>query len=84
MDTIEEIKRFVVAEFVPDITVADLDTDYDLVAGGVIDSLGFLKVLAWLEDRFELDSDAVELDPDRFRSVGAIAALVEDARVKAS
>ncbi|GAA4238446.1 hypothetical protein GCM10022254_54430 [Actinomadura meridiana] len=84
MDTIEEIKRFVIAEFVPDITVADLDTDYDLVAGGVIDSLGFLKVLAWLEDRFELDSDAVELEPDHFRSVGAIAALVDDARVKAS
>jgi acyl carrier protein len=66
------IRSFIIAEFLPDVPAETLATDYDLMAGGVIDSLGVLKLLAWLEDRFELAVDDVELDPDSFRSVDAI------------
>ena len=75
MSHIETIKQFVIDEFLPDVTGADLTTDYDLVATGVIDSLGLLKLIAWLEERFELPIDDLELEPDSFRTIDAIDAF---------
>jgi len=42
----------------------------------VIDSLGLLKLIAWLEERFELPIDDIELDPDSFRTIDAIDAFI--------
>ncbi|HEX6358868.1 phosphopantetheine-binding protein [Actinophytocola sp.] len=76
MSNIDVITAFVVEEFLPGSAPADLPADYDLLATGVVDSLGLLKVIAWLEDRFELAIDDLELEPDSFRSVSAIDAFV--------
>lgn len=80
MDYTREITKFIVEEFVPDISTEDLAADYDLLAGGVIDSLGLLKVIAWLEDRFELAVDDIDLEPDSFRTIAAINAFVNQVR----
>ncbi|MCE7081103.1 phosphopantetheine-binding protein [Streptomyces sp. ST2-7A] len=76
------IKRFLVDEFLPDTEPADLDPDYDLTAGGVVDSLGLLKIIAWLEHRFDLVADELELDPESFRTVRAIDAFVRHAAAR--
>lgn len=83
IDYTQTIKRFIVDEFMPDVPVEQLDADYDLLAGGVIDSLGLLQVIAWLEDRFEGVLDDAEIGPESFRSVNAIHALVEQIRPQA-
>lgn len=80
MNNISTISAFVVDEFLPGTEPSDLPADYDLVATGVVDSLGLLKVIAWLEDRFELAIDDLELDPDSFRTVAAIDAFVARAK----
>lgn len=74
------IKRFVLDEFLPDVAESQLEDDYDLVANGVIDSLGLLKLIAWLADSFQLPVDDLELDPDNFRSVDRIAAFIASAQ----
>jgi acyl carrier protein len=79
MSHADSIKQFVIDEFLPDVSVSELDADHDLLADGVIDSLGLLKLIAWLEDRFELSVDDTALDPDNFRTVTAIDAFVEQA-----
>lgn len=73
------ITQFVVEEFLPDLRPGELAADLDLVEAGVIDSLGLLKVIAWLEDRFGICADDVELAPENFRSVEAIDAFVVQA-----
>jgi acyl carrier protein len=45
-----------------------------------VDSLGLLKVVAWLEDEFDIGVDDSELGPDSFRTVAAIKAYVDSAR----
>jgi acyl carrier protein len=79
MSNTRTIKRFVLDEFLPDLTENQLATDYDLVDGGVIDSLGLLKLIAWLEQRFGVAVDDVELDPDSFRTIDAIDAFIASA-----
>jgi acyl carrier protein len=75
----QAIKEFLVSEFLPDVPAGELGDDDDLLEGGVIDSLGLLKVIAWLEDRYGINTDDVDLDPESFQSVAAIEAFVADA-----
>ncbi|MFF3291999.1 acyl carrier protein [Streptomyces sp. NPDC003023] len=75
----QAIKEFLVGEFLPDLSAGDLADHDDLLEGGVIDSLGLLKVIAWLEDRYGINTDEVDLDPESFKSVADIEAFVENA-----
>jgi len=79
-ETTAKIKQFIVDEFMPDVPVEDLEDDFDLLTGGVVDSLGLLKVVAWLEDEFDIGVDDSELGPDSFRTVAQIKAFVDQAR----
>jgi acyl carrier protein len=80
MNHTQTITKFLVDEFLPDIPAESLAADYDLLAGGVIDSLGLLKVIAWLEDRFDVVVDDIEIEPDNFRTITAMTAFVRSAR----
>jgi acyl carrier protein len=79
-ETTAKIKQFIVEEFMPDVPAEELEDDFDLLTGGVVDSLGLLKVVAWLEDEFDISVDDSELGPDSFRTVVAIKAYVDQAR----
>ncbi|MFD4245025.1 acyl carrier protein [Streptomyces sp. IBSNAI002] len=77
------IKSFLIQEFIPDVQASELATDYDLLANGVVDSLGLLKLIAWVETEFDVVVDDAALDPDNFRSIDAIDAFVARASVPA-
>jgi acyl carrier protein len=79
MNHIQTITQFLVDEFLPDVPAESLAADYDLLAGGVIDSLGLLKVIAWLEDRFGVVVEDLEIAPDNFRTVADMDAFVQRA-----
>jgi acyl carrier protein len=74
-----KIKQFIVEEFMPDVPAEELDSNFDLLTGGVVDSLGLLKVVAWLEEEFDVAVDESELGPDSFRTVAAIKEYVDQA-----
>lgn len=76
MSHTDTIRDFVVEEFLPDVGPGGLAADYDLLANGVVDSLGLLKLIAWVEDRFAVVIGDDDLDPENFRSVAAIDAFV--------
>lgn len=80
MSNTATIKQFLIEEFLPDLTQDQLADDQDLLSSGAIDSLGLLKLIAWVEDRFGLAVDDTDLDPNNFRSVTAIDAFVAHAR----
>ncbi|WP_105971362.1 acyl carrier protein [Streptomyces geranii] len=71
------LKAWIVQQFVPDITPADLDDDYDLIDSGVVDSLRLLRLISWVCDANGIPLDEVPITPDNFRSVNAIRAFVE-------
>ncbi|MFH8472621.1 phosphopantetheine-binding protein [Streptomyces sp. NPDC018000] len=74
----EEIARFVIDHFLDD-DADGLDAEQDLLAEGVIDSLGVLHVSAWLEKRYGVTLPYDELSPRNFRSVRAIREAAERA-----
>jgi acyl carrier protein len=80
MNTETIVKQFIVDEFAPDIDPDQLDPDYDLLDGAIIDSLALLTVVAWIEDRFAVPVDAGEIGEDDLRSVRAVCSLIDGIR----
>jgi len=81
MSHITTIRRFLVEAFLPDVHESEVADDLDLIENGVIDSLGLLQVIAWLESRFQVSIDVADMVPENFCSVGAIAALLSQAQM---
>lgn len=77
MNTTTLITTFITDQYLPGTSPAELDADYDLLANGIIDSLGLLRLIDWLQGEFTLDIDDKDLTPDAFRSVSAICSFVE-------
>ncbi len=77
MSRLSAIKDLIVTNFAPDIVADDLPDDYELLANGVVDSLGVVKLVGLLEQRFALDLDIADLTPDAFRSAQAIDSFID-------
>jgi acyl carrier protein len=52
------------------------DTTLNLVEAGVIDSVGILEMVVFLEDAFGVTVDQESLNPENFSSVSSIAGFV--------
>ena len=72
-----EMRVFVEESFLymhPDLELADGE---DLLAKGVIDSLGFVELVEEVQARYGLAVQDVEITEDNFGSIDAIVAFVE-------
>lgn len=76
MTNITAVREFISIEFAPDIAPGDLPPDLDLIQSGIIDSLGILKLIAFLEDEFGLTIALEELDAELYKSLDSISALI--------
>ena len=84
MDEKPKIREFLVEEFMPDMSPDELDDDFDLQTGGAVDSLGLLKLVAWLESEYGISVDESELGPESLRTVDAINDFINERRETAN
>jgi acyl carrier protein len=61
-----------------------LDPDEDLLARGIIDSLGVLKVIVALENMFGIEVMDEDVVPENFQSLNCLAKFVEQKRSTAA
>lgn len=76
MRTIEILKQFITEEFFPDGDANDLKEDQSLLESGIIDSLGIMKLLIFIEEKFQLKVSDKELIPENFETLSTIAKLI--------
>jgi acyl carrier protein len=72
-----DMREFVEESFLymhPDLELTD---DEDLLAKGVIDSLGFVELVEEVQSRYALSVQDVEITEQNFGSINAIASFVE-------
>ena len=53
-----------------------------MTESGIIDSLGVMTLLSFLDEKFSIQVSGDDLVPENFASISAIAALVERQKVK--
>ena len=77
MNTRDTVREFIAVEILHDALTNPL-TDQDLlIESGIIDSLGIMTLLTFLEDKFSIQIPSEDLMPENFSSISSIAALVD-------
>jgi acyl carrier protein len=81
-DVRTEMRTFIEENFLyldPD---ADLADDQELLAAGIVDSLGFVELVEEVEARYAVGVQDVEITEENFGSVAAIVSYVERKRAE--
>ena len=71
------IKEFIITEVNPDLGLTTLDDDEPLIESGIVDSLGVLKIMSFLDEAFGIDLSSGEIRLENFKDVKTICAVVE-------
>ena len=79
----DEVRSFILGQLDEQLRAAGKEPDavpddFDLHGEGVIDSLGILELITGLEERFGLEIDYEELDPEELTIVGPFSRYVSE------
>jgi acyl carrier protein len=78
MDSVKQpIRQYILSEFLAGESESALKDDTPLRTGGILDSVGTLKLVTFVEERFGIEIDAHEAGIENFDRIADIAALVE-------
>ena len=80
--TIEKVlESYLLEEYMgDDDTLNSIRYDADLFKQGIIDSLGILRLVAFMEESFNISVPEEKLRPENFSSIRALTALVNEIR----
>jgi acyl carrier protein len=77
VDTIrEQLRQFIVKTF-PLARKRRVGVDNALLEEGIIDSLGVLELVRYIETEFRVEVSDEDLFPENFHTIGALASFVE-------
>ncbi len=71
------IKEYILQEFLPGEDPSELTDSTPLITGGILDSIATVKLVMFLEERFNVTLQAHETDPDYLNTIGDISKLIE-------
>lgn len=77
MDVRGSVSAFICSEFDGALGGHPPGEDAPLIESGIVDSLGIMKLLQYLEDEFSIRIGDDELRPENFETLGRIVSLVE-------
>ena len=77
MDVKERVRGFIVGELMHQDAQAAVGDDDSLLERGILDSLGLVKLLTFLEQEYRIVLPDEEVIPDHFETISAIVALVK-------
>lgn len=77
MNTREVIARFIADEFLRDTEARDIPDDLNLIDAGIVDSLGLLRIVAFLEEELQVVIEPEAMVPENLNSIQAILDLTQ-------
>ncbi len=76
-ELVRKLTSYILSDVLLDSTHTDLAVDDDLLEDGLVDSLGIMRLLAYIETEFGFAVPAQDVTVETFMSVGAIVAYLE-------
>ena len=76
MEFKEKLRNFILKELCQDGNIKSLQDDEQLIEKGIIDSLGIVSLLAYLDENFGILLSEEELSPKNFATLQSICDLV--------
>lgn len=85
MKSKDVISHFIAKEFLQDTSeVNEIPEDLNLIDAGVVDSLGLLRIVAFLEEEMQVVIEPEAVVPENLSSISAITNLVNSQSTTAS
>lgn len=75
----DAVKEFILAEFLPGEPPDNLDDSTPLIAGAIVDSIGIMKLVLFLQERFGVEIEPHEMSAE---SLGTIDDIVKNVSEK--
>jgi acyl carrier protein len=72
----ERLIKMITAEVSLDPTV-EIVAETDLLLTGLVDSLGVVQIVGWIEDELDIDVDPLDVVLENFQTVGQMLAYIE-------
>lgn len=76
----EEIRQYIVSEFLPGEKPSNIGDDMPLRTSGIIDSVGVLRLVDFVEARYGIEVEAHEAGIENFDSIDSIVAFIASKR----
>lgn len=73
----EELRQYILTKFLPGETASNLRDDTELQDSGILDSVGTLELVSFLEKKYGIEVEAHEANPEDFDSIASIARFVK-------
>ena len=77
ISTAQTIRRYISEELAPGSVI---DDNTPLITSEIVDSMGVLTLIGFLEEEFGVEINADDVDLSHFENVAGIARLVEERR----
>ena len=78
-----DVQAYILQEFLPGENPDNLTESTALITGGILDSIGTLKLVSVLQEKYDIQVDAHEDDVDHFNTIADIASYVHSKLPKA-
>jgi acyl carrier protein len=75
-----KVREYILSEFLHGEAPDNLADDTPLITTGILDSLGTLKLVAFLEEQYDIKIEPHETDEEYLGSVARILSLVQSKR----
>lgn len=75
METGIEIEKFILSEL-NSLGKESLSADEDLLDSGMVDSIGLVQLVGFIEEKYSITVSPEDLLPDNFASISAIANFI--------
>ena len=77
MRVLENLEKFLLTEIAVDLGKKSLDPNEDLLEQGIIDSLGIMKLVLFLEESYGIQVDDQDITPENFQCLSSMVKYVE-------
>jgi len=77
MNVMTDLQKFLIDEVAVGLGKKSLAPDEDLLSQGIIDSLGIMKLVTFMEKNFKIKISNDDIVPENFQNLNALKAFVE-------
>ena len=78
MDNVkEEIRQFILSEFLPGEIASNLRDDTPLRSSGILDSVAMLHLVSFIEEHYGIEVKAHEVGDKNFARIDSIASFIQ-------
>lgn len=80
MNVSQALEDFIIQDIMVGDGNVSLSADESLIESGIIDSLGILRLVAFIEENFSVVLDDIDVVPENFETINAMISLVQSKR----